>query len=68
MGCWTRPAPATTPKAQVALQADQPARADDAPWIFIYHPVTIELHTPKVKGFVLIADGIQRYATVWKSQ
>ncbi len=41
---------------------------DDAPWIFIYHPVTIELHTPKVKGFVLIADGIQRYATVWKSQ
>jgi len=41
---------------------------EDAPWIFIYHPVTIELHTPKVKGFVLVADGIQRYATVWKSQ
>jgi len=41
---------------------------DDAPWIFINHPLVIELHTPKVKGFVLIADGIQRYAGVWKSQ
>lgn len=41
---------------------------DDAPWIFINHGLSIELHTPKVKGFVDIADGIQRYATVWKAQ
>ena len=42
--------------------------AEDAPWAFISHGVASELHTPKVKGFVLVADAIQRYATVWKSQ
>ncbi|HEY8838251.1 MAG TPA: hypothetical protein VIO16_11370 [Dehalococcoidia bacterium] len=41
---------------------------DDAPWIFINHGLAIELHSPKVKGFVNIADAIQRYATVWKAQ
>jgi peptide/nickel transport system substrate-binding protein len=41
---------------------------DDAPWVFINHGLAIELHSTKVKGYVLVADTIQRFATVWKSQ
>jgi len=43
-------------------------------WLVLHAPIrllgcnAIELHSPKVKGFVNIADAIQRYATVWKAQ
>jgi len=43
------------------------AIVEDVARIFIYHGVAAELHTPKVKNFVNIADNIQRFAAVWKS-
>jgi peptide/nickel transport system substrate-binding protein len=41
--------------------------ADDVAWVFINHGVAIELHSPRIKNYTLIADNIQRWATVWKT-
>jgi peptide/nickel transport system substrate-binding protein len=40
--------------------------AQDVPEIFINHGLAIELHSPKVRGYVNIADTIMRFAGVWK--
>jgi peptide/nickel transport system substrate-binding protein len=42
--------------------------AQDAPEIFINHGLAIELHSPKVRGYVNIADTVMRFAGVWKAQ
>ena len=40
--------------------------AQDVAEIFISHGLAIELHSPKVRGYVNIADTIMRFAGVWK--
>jgi peptide/nickel transport system substrate-binding protein len=40
--------------------------ADDAPYVFIYHDMTGQYSTAKVKHFTPIADGIYRFVDVWK--
>lgn len=42
--------------------------AGDVAEVFINHGVSAELHTPKVHGYVNIADTVMRFAAVWKAQ
>lgn len=40
--------------------------ADEAPYVFVYHDVTGQYSTAKVKHFTPISDGIYRFMDVWK--
>lgn len=39
----------------------------DAAYVFINHPVSAQISTAKVHGYVLIPDGMPRFGGVWKS-
>jgi hypothetical protein len=39
----------------------------DAPWVFLYHPITYEIRQPWVHGYVLNPIRPTRLETVWLS-
>jgi peptide/nickel transport system substrate-binding protein len=40
--------------------------AEEVPYVFVYYGVTSQNSSNKLKNFVLVPDGIYRFASVWK--
>ncbi len=57
-----------TPTRKALYQQVNALAAADAPYVFIYHDVTGQYSTVKVKNFTPVADGIYRFVDVWKAR
>jgi ABC-type transport system substrate-binding protein len=54
------------PEIRLKLLQDVELRAiDDAPWVFLYHPVSYELVQPRVRDFRLHPLRPARFERVW---
>lgn len=47
------------------LQAAELLAVDDAPWVFLYHPVSYEITSPRVRDFTLHPLRPARFDRVW---